>query len=71
MKLEINTTKKTITILEETPLLEVLAFIQQFNTDGYKIVSKESNDKIQVIQLTRVIPNEYNYDPYNPYKITC
>lgn len=71
MKLEIDTNKKTITILEEVPLSEVLLFIQQFNTEGYKVLPDKSIDKIQVTRLTPIIPPYPLSDPYNPYQVTC
>lgn len=57
MKLEIDTTRKTVTILEETFILEVLDFLRTLAQDDYKIVSKH----------TISIEKEITSIPVNPY----
>lgn len=69
MKLEIDTTKKTICILEETSILEVMNFLKSLESENYKIVSKKSNEPlIKYIYPETELPP---YNPYNPYKVTC
>lgn len=69
MKLEIDTTRKTITILEETPLSQILEFLQNFNVEDYKLISKEIKKEFNPIQY--LSPPVGFYDPYNPYTVTC
>lgn len=69
MKLEIDTTKKTICILEETSILEVLNFLKSLESEDYKIISKEVKKEYNPIQYLG--PPVPPYDPYNPYKVTC
>lgn len=57
MKLEIDTTRKTITILEETSILEVMNFLKSLELEDYKIVSKQ----------TISIEKEITPAPVNPY----
>ena len=74
MKLEVDTTKKTITILEETTVLEVLNFLKSLEAEDYKIVSKELKEErnpIRYIPITPTTPELPWYDPYNPYRVTC
>lgn len=79
MKLEIDTTRKTITILEETPLSQILEFLQNFNVEDYKLISKHTTSlvekKSEFVQLLPVYPIYpiIEYPPYNPnlYQITC
>jgi hypothetical protein len=76
MKLEIDTNKKTICILEETSVLEVLNFLKSLESEDYKIVSKQTEierNPIRYIPITPANPNDtgWKYDPYNPYQVTC
>lgn len=57
MKFEIDTTRKTITILEETSILEVMNFLKSLELEDYKIVSKQ----------TISIEKEITPAPVNPY----
>jgi len=75
MKLEIDTTKKTITILEETSVLEVLNFFKSLEAEDYKIISKKFNEPLipLIPQRTEYILPETSfppYNPYNPYRVT-
>lgn len=77
MKLEIDTNKKTICILEETSVLEVMNFLKSLELEDYKIVSKHTTSLVEREQDTfkyvPVFPQPSLpwYDPYNPYKVTC
>ena len=81
MKLEIDTTKKTICILEEAPLSQILEFLQNFDTENYKLISNHTTSLVEKKTLQNIPyirPNypiypiqEYPpvlpfYDPYNP-----
>jgi len=70
MKLEIDTTKKTITILEETSVMEVLNFLKSLEAEDYKIVSKELKEErnpIRYIPMTPTTPTTPELPWYNPY----
>lgn len=77
MKLEIDTTRKTITILEETSILEVMNFLKSLELEDYKIVSKHTTSLVERDQDTFKYvpmfpkPSLPMYDPYNPNKVTC
>lgn len=74
MKLEIDTTKKTICILEETSIFEVLNFLKSLESEDYKIISKEVKEErnpIRYIPMTPTTPELPWYDTFNPYKVTC
>lgn len=77
MKLEIDTTRKTITILKETPLSQILEFFQNFNVEDYKLISKQTTFLVEREQDTfKYVPMFPEprlpwYDPYNPFKVTC
>lgn len=60
MKLEIDTTRKTVTILEEASILEVLNFLKFLEKEDYKIVSKHT---ISIKKETTPVP----VNPYIPY----
>lgn len=61
MRLEIDTTRKTITILEETPLSQILEFLQNFNTEDYKIASKYKEKEIQYVPYPNTLWIEPKY----------
>jgi len=73
MKLEIDTTRKTITILEETSILEVINFLKALEEEDYKIVSKHTNPKEQdAFKYVPLFPQPFPwYDPNNPFTVTC
>ncbi len=75
MKLEINTTDKTITILDDIPVLELITFLKEKELDSYSIksVTKIGQDKlvekhieyVPIHPITPWIPNQpiWVYDP--------
>lgn len=66
MKLEIDTTKKTICILEEAPLSQILEFLQNFDTENYKLISKHTSEIVE--KGLRYIPYPSPWvEPINPY----
>ena len=73
MKLEIDTTKKTICILEETSILEVLNFLKSLESEDYKIISKHTVSIVEKENIKRgslpIYPTypPVEYPPYNPY----
>ena len=77
MKLEIDTTRKTITILEETPLSQILEFFQNFNVEDYKLISKHTTSFVEreqdTVKYVPMFPQPSLpwYDPYIPYKVNC
>lgn len=73
MKLEIDTTRKTITILEETSIMEVMNFLKSIGEEDYKIVSKHTNPKEQdAFKYVPLFPQPFPwYDPNNPFTVTC
>ncbi len=73
MKLEIDTTKKTITILEETSVLEVMNFFKSLEAEDYKIISKKFNEPLIPQRIEYILPETSfpPYNPYNPYRVTC
>lgn len=81
MKLEINTTEKSITILDDTSILELINFLKEKELEEYKIKSVTKYDIIDRIieKKTGYVPQPYTpwiqpiwkYDPHNPYQITC
>lgn len=81
MKLEIDTTKKTICILEEAPLSQILEFLQNFDTENYKLignhtaslVEKKTLQNIPYIRPNYPIYPIQEYPPYNPnlFTVTC
>ncbi len=70
MKLEIDTTKKTICILEETSILEVMNFLKSLESEDYKIICKEVKTEYNPIQYLGP-PVPPFFDPYNHYQVTC
>jgi len=76
MKLEIDTTRKTITILEETSILEVINFLKALEEEDYTIVSKHTTSLLEREQDTfkyvPLFPQPFPwYDPNNPFTVTC
>lgn len=73
MKLEIDTTKKTICILEETSIFEVLNFLKSLESEDYKIISKNFNKPLIPQRIEYILPETSfpPYNPYNPYRVTC
>ena len=73
MKLEIDTTRKTITILEETSIMEVMNFLKSIGEEDYTIVSKHTNPKEQdAFKYVPLFPQLFPwYDPNNPFTVTC
>ena len=69
MKLEINTTDKTITILDDTSILELINFLREKELDSYKI---KSVTKFEIVdEQIEYIPTPIQ--PYwnPPYIVTC
>lgn len=56
MKLEIDTTRKAITILEETSVLEVMNFLKSLELEDYKIVSKHTTSSVEKEKGVQYIP---------------
>lgn len=71
MKLEIDTINKTIVIESETPILEVLDFLNGKDLKEWKIKSKE---RVQIVEKETLTPwpyTPYNPDPLYPYITYC
>lgn len=69
MKLEINTTEKSITILDDTSILELINFLREKELEEYKI---KSISKYEIVdKYIEYIPT--NIQPYlnSPYIVTC
>lgn len=69
MKLQIDTINKTITVLSQTPILEVINFLKNNKWEDWAI---EPETKVEWITPTPHVPYIQRVDPYcPPYEITC
>lgn len=73
MKLEISTTDKTITILDDTSILELLNFLKEKELDDYKIKSTQHVSDRLVERRIEYVPVPYQpYSPWQqPFVVTC
>lgn len=70
MKLQIDTINKTITVLSQTPILEVINFLKENKWEDWSI---EPENKVEwKIPVSPVFPYIQKVDPYcPPFIITC